>query len=121
MILVNIFFSRLAIVHELLNNDDTKVRAAVVKLMDPCRGHKLLRRRVRHLYPMEVHHVQGSPTQNQDSNSSNPMPEVQDIPVEFLVQWSKMMVQQLEDHVVRQPLYANRLAETFIIINGFLK
>ena len=44
---------------------------------------------------MEVHHVQGSPTQNQDSNSSNPMPEVQDIPVEFLVQWSKMMVQQL--------------------------
>ena len=40
-------FWRLAIVHELLNGDDTKVRAAVVKLMDPRRGHKLLRRSVR--------------------------------------------------------------------------
>ena len=72
-------FWRLAIVNELSKGNDNKVRAAVVKLMDPRGGHKLLRRSIRHLYPIEVHHYQESPLQNQDSISSNLLPEGQDI------------------------------------------
>ena len=78
-------FWRLAIVNELLKGDDNKARAAVVKFMDPRGGHRLLRRSIRHLYPIEVHHNQVLPLQNQDSNSSNPSPEGQHNPTNALM------------------------------------
>ena len=77
-------FWRLAIVNELLKGNDNNVRAAVVKLMDPRGGHKLLRRSIRHLYPSEVHCDQVSQPQNQDSVLSNPLPKGKDNLVDTL-------------------------------------
>ena len=66
-------FWRLAVVNELLKGSDGKVRAAVVKLGNPRGGHKLLRRSVKHLFPIEVHHSEVIQQQqlNQDSDSSD--------------------------------------------------
>ena len=47
-------FWKLGVVKDLITGDDQQVRAAVVKVSDP-KGHtSLLRRSVRHLYPIEV-------------------------------------------------------------------
>ena len=84
-------FWRLAIVNELLKGNDNLVRAAIVKLVDSRGSHKLLRRSIRHLYPIEVNNNQvstlpnqddilpSSPTQGQDSvaeASSDSPPEI---------------------------------------------
>ena len=47
-------FWKLAIVKEVLKGNDDHVRAAVVSLTDPHGGTKLLRRSIKHLYPIEV-------------------------------------------------------------------
>ena len=47
-------FWKLAIVKELLKGNDHHVQAAVVSLTNPQGGTKLLRRSIKHLYPIEV-------------------------------------------------------------------
>ena len=47
-------FWKLAIVKDLLECTDGQIRAAVVKVPDPRGGVKLLRRGIKHLYPIEV-------------------------------------------------------------------
>jgi len=39
-------------VNELLEGNDNKERTALVKLIDPHGGHKVLRRSIRYLYPI---------------------------------------------------------------------
>jgi len=77
-------FWRLAVVNELLKGNDDLVRAAIVMLVDPLGGHKLLRRSTKHLYPIEVSHDQVSMLPNQDESSSNSSLEGQDGSVEAL-------------------------------------
>ena len=47
-------FWKLAIVKDLLECTDGRIRAAVVKVPDPRGGVKLLRRSIKHLHPIEV-------------------------------------------------------------------
>ena len=44
----------LAIVKDLLEGTDGQVRAAVIKVSDPRGGVKLVRRSIKHIYPIEV-------------------------------------------------------------------
>ena len=70
--------------NELLKGNDNLVKAAMVKLVNPHGGHKLLRRSTKHLYPIEVSHDQVSKLPKQDDSPSNSSPEGQDGPVEAL-------------------------------------
>ena len=47
-------FRKLATMKDLLDGMDGRVRVAVVKVSDPQGGVKLLRRSIKHLYPIEV-------------------------------------------------------------------
>ena len=59
-------FWKLAVVQDLVAGDDQPVRAAVVKVSDPQRNTRLLRRSVKHLYLIEVRneYIEESPTPN---------------------------------------------------------
>ena len=64
-------FWKLGVVQDLITGDDQQVRAAVVKVTDP-KGHtSLLRRSVRHLYPIEVRdeNIEDVPTTEEESLS----------------------------------------------------
>ena len=64
-------FWKLGVVQDLITGDDQQVRAAVVKVSDP-KGHtSLLRRSVRHLYPIEVRdeNIEDVPTTEEESLS----------------------------------------------------
>ena len=62
-------FWRVAIVSELLLGTDNKIRAAVVKVMDPRGGHNMLRRSIKHLYPIEVSQEEGLQSCQDDASS----------------------------------------------------
>ena len=47
-------FWKLDVVRDLIAGDDQQVRAAVVEVSDPQGNTRLLRRSVKHLYPIEV-------------------------------------------------------------------
>ena len=61
-------FWKLAVVQDLVAGDDQQVRAAVVKVSDPQGNTRLLRRSVKHLYPIEVRNedIEESPTPNNE-------------------------------------------------------
>ena len=64
-------FWKLGVVQDLITGDDQQVRAAVIKASDP-KGHtSLLRRSVRHLYPIEVRdeNIEYVPTTEEESLS----------------------------------------------------
>ena len=63
-------FWKLAIVKELLKGNDNQIRAARVSVTDPQGGTKLLRRSIKHLYPIEV---------NSQEDSSVPQSKDQDV------------------------------------------
>ena len=62
-------FWKVAIVSELLLGTDNKIRAAVVKVMDPRGGHNMLRRSIKHLYPIEVRQEEGFQSCHDDALS----------------------------------------------------
>ena len=62
-------FWKVAIVSELLLGTDNKIRAAVVKVMDPRGGHNMLRRSIKHLYPIEVRQEEGFQSRHDDVSS----------------------------------------------------
>ena len=75
-------FWRLAVVDELLKGADGHVRAAIVRVSVPQGGTKLLRRSIKHLFPIEVRpddacsKLSTEPTQDQQSNFAvGPQPE----------------------------------------------
>ena len=49
-----IFWKLVAVVQDLVAGDDQQVTAAIVKVSDPQRYTRLLRRGVKHLYSIEV-------------------------------------------------------------------
>ena len=62
-------FWKLGVVKDLITGDDQQVRAAVVKVSDPKGRTSLLRRSVRHLYPIEVRDedIEDSPAIEEES------------------------------------------------------
>jgi len=61
---------KLAIVKELLLNSDRKIRAAVVKVASSDGRPQILRRSVKHLFPIEV---KSELTQAQNNDDSSPI------------------------------------------------
>ena len=68
-ILLGIFW-KLAVVQDLIVGEDQQVRAAIVKVSDPQGNTRLLRRSVKHLYPIEVRNdTEESQTPNKEENT----------------------------------------------------
>ena len=63
-------FCKLAVVRDLIAGDDHQVRVAVVKVSNPLGNTKLLRRSVKHLYPIKVRNKddEESPTPNNEKS-----------------------------------------------------
>ena len=68
-------FWKLVIVKELLKGNDNQIRAAMVSVTDPRGGTKLLRRSIKHLYPIKVNsHEDSSVPQSKDQDVSGYAP-----------------------------------------------